>query len=71
MNSFSGTYNSVPLHLLGGASMASPYRSEQAMNCTTFSSPPPPTISPRLIRVWLLTAVALGLLVEATGISWT
>lgn len=70
MSSFSGTYNAVPLRLLGGG-VANPYRTELAVSCTTFSSPPPPTISPRLIRIWLLTAVALGLLVEATGIYWT
>lgn len=71
MSSFSGTYHAVPLRLLSGIGVPIAPRAELAVNGTSWASPPPPTISTRLVTVWLLGAVALGLLVEAAGLYWT
>lgn len=59
MNSFSGVYNAVPLRLISGISSA-PVRVEQLaapLGTTGWASPPPPSISNRLIAVIYLSAL--------------
>lgn len=62
MNSYSGVYNMVPLRLISNAMPAAP--TQPRFGTTAWASPPPPSISNRLLAVLCLSMLfGFGMLV--------